>query len=449
MIERYSTPEFIELWSEKTKYNIWLEVEAAATASLYDDGLIPEGIADKIKNIKITEKAIKDIKSIEKDVRHDVIAFVTYLEQKLGENGRWVHRGMTSSDVVDTAFALQLVKASDLLIKDLTNLIEVLIFMSIQHQDTLMMGRSHGVNAEPITFGVMLAGHLAEFKRARARLNSAKAEISVGKLSGAVGTYVHLSPMAERLAMDRLGLRQEPVSTQIVPRDRHAFFFMTIALIATSIERLATNIRHLQKTETKEIAEGFSKKQKGSSAMPHKRNPILCENLCGLARVVRGYLTPAFEDVVLWHERDISHSSVERIIAPDATSTLSFMLQRMAKIIGNLEVDVQRMSQNVSKNQLYESENLMLALVDKGMSRKEAYEIVQPLALKAYNEDIPFVPMVLGNAEMLNYLNSEELAACFNLAKYTRWTGAIIHRVANVRETDRSRTKFKEPDHFG
>ena len=355
MIERYSTPEFIELWSEKTKYNMWLRVEAAAIAALYDDGLVPEGVADKVKNIKISDKAIKDIKSIEKDVHHDVIAFITYLEQKLGEDGRWVHRGMTSSDVVDTAFALQLTAASNFLVKDLTNLIEILTFMTVQHSDTIMMGRSHGINAEPITFGIMLAGHLAEIKRARQRLSLAKEEIAVGKLSGAVGTYVHLSPKAEDLAMERLGLRAETVSTQIVPRDRHAFFFMTLALIATSIERLATNIRHLQKTETKEVAEGFGKKQKGSSAMPHKRNPILCENLCGLARVIRGYVTPALEDISLWHERDISHSSVERIIAPDATSTLSFMLQRMAKIIGNLEVDVQRMSQNVSQDQLYES----------------------------------------------------------------------------------------------
>src|SRR5262245_3555867 len=384
MIPRYSPPDFITLWSDETRFQTWLDVELAACEAMEAADLVPRGTAAEIRGKNISLDAA-EILEIEKTTRHDVIAFLTHVERLAGEPARWLHRGMTSSDVLDTSFAMLLVRAADELIARTERLAAALAARAKEHAHTPMIGRSHGIHAEPVTFGVVLAGHLAEVKRGRARLVAARKEIAVGKIAGAVGTYVHLDPEIERRALAALGLEPETVATQVVARDRHAAFFSALAIVAASVERLGTNVRHWQRTEVGEAEERFAKGQKGSSAMPHKRNPVLSENICGLARVVRSAVVPALEDVALWHERDISHSSVERMIAPDATATLAFVLDRAASVVEGLVVYPERMQKNLElSGGLFFSEGVMLALVATGMPRQRAYEIVQKSAMRAF-----------------------------------------------------------------
>jgi adenylosuccinate lyase len=369
------------------------------------------------------------IDEIEKTTRHDVIAFLTHVEELAGAEARWLHRGMTSSDVLDTSFALLLVRATDAILARLGKLVEALDRRAVEHAKTPMIGRSHGIHAEPITFGVALAGHLAEMKRARVRLGVARAEIAVGKVSGAVGTYAHLSPSIEARTLGALGLSPETVSTQVVARDRHAAYFSTLAVVAAGIERLATNVRHWQRTEVAEAEERFTAGQKGSSAMPHKRNPISSENLCGLARMVRAYAAPALEDVALWHERDISHSSAERMIAPDATTTLAFMLERATSLVDGLVVYPENLRKNLERTDgLFFSEAILLRLVDKGLARQDAYVIVQKSAMKAIAGQGTFRQNLEGDADVARHLSAGDIAEAFNLEHALRHAEAIVAR---------------------
>jgi len=428
MIPRYTSKPFAELWSDRTKYETWLEVELAACDALERAGQVPRGTAEAIreKQLKLDPAAIE---RIEQKTRHDVIAFLTHVEELAGDPARWLHRGMTSSDVLDTSFALLLVRASDLLVERTDTLIEKLAARAREHAKTPLIGRSHGIHAEPTTFGVALAGHLAEMRRGRQRLLRAREEIAVGKIAGAVGTYAHLSPEIEAEALEKLGLRAETVSTQVVARDRHAAFFSALALLAAGIERLATNVRHWQRTEVGEAEERFSAGQKGSSAMPHKRNPILSENLCGLARAVRAAVIPAYENIALWHERDISHSSVERLIAPDATNTLGFMLERAAGLVEGLVVYPERLEQNLSlTGGLFFSEGVMLALVDKGLLRQTAYEMVQRSAMRAFRREGEFRALLGADPDVSSRLTPGELDACFDLAHTLRYAEVIVER---------------------
>ena len=428
MIPRYTSKPFAELWSDRTKYETWLEVELAACDALERAGQVPRGTAEAIreKQLKLDPAAIE---RIEQKTRHDVIAFLTHVEELAGDPARWLHRGMTSSDVLDTSFALLLVRASDLLVERTDTLIEKLATRAREHAKTPLIGRSHGIHAEPTTFGVALAGHLAEMRRGRQRLLRAREEIAVGKIAGAVGTYAHLSPEIEAEALEKLGLRAETVSTQVVARDRHAAFFSALALLAAGIERLATNVRHWQRTEVGEAEERFSAGQKGSSAMPHKRNPILSENLCGLARAVRAAVIPAYENIALWHERDISHSSVERLIAPDATNTLGFMLERAAGLVEGLVVYPERLEQNLSlTGGLFFSEGVMLALVDKGLLRQTAYEMVQRSAMRAFRREGEFRALLGADPDVSSRLTPGELDACFDLAHTLRYAEVIVER---------------------
>ena len=428
MIPRYTPREFSELWSDRTRYQIWLEVELAACEAMEGAGLVPGGTASTIrdKHIALDPAAIE---TIERTTRHDVIAFLTHVEELAGEPARWLHRGMTSSDVLDTSFAVQLTRAADMLLERTTKLEAALERRAVEHVKTPLIGRSHGIHAEPVTFGVVLAGHLAEVRRGRKRLELAKQEIAVGKIAGAVGTYAHLAPEIEARALSSLGLTPETVSTQIVSRDRHAAFFSALALLAAAIERFATNVRHWQRTEVGEAEEKFAKGQKGSSAMPHKRNPVLSENLCGLARVVRAALTPALENVALWHERDISHSSVERMLAPDATATLGFMLERATGIVDGLVVYAERMQQNRGRSGgLFFSEGVMLSLVEKGLARQKAYEMVQRNAMKAFAGEGDFRALLGQDADIAQLLSSDELDRCFDLDHALRWADTIVKR---------------------
>ncbi|MFO0592058.1 MAG: adenylosuccinate lyase [Polyangiaceae bacterium] len=428
MIPRYTPKDFAELWSPDTRFAVWLDVELAACEALEAHGLVPTGAAAAIRDKKIALDPAR-IDEIEATVKHDVIAFLTHVEERAGADARWLHRGMTSSDVLDTSLAVLLSRAADLLLARMDRYVAALSARADEHRATVMMGRSHGMHAEPVTFGVVLAGHLAEAKRGRARLRAAREEIAVGKIAGAVGTYAHLSPEIEAAALGKLGLSPETVATQIVARDRHAAFFGALALIAAGIERLATNVRHWQRTEVAEAEEKFTRGQKGSSAMPHKRNPIVSENLCGLARVVRGALTPAIEDVALWHERDISHSSVERMIAPDATTTLGYMLDRAAALVEGLVVNVDGMRRNFDRTgQLCFSEGVLLALVDKGRARQSAYELVQRAAMRALHGDGAFAANLGEDAEVRALLSAEELARCFDLEHALRHAGTIVDR---------------------
>ncbi len=428
MIPRYTPKDFAELWSPETRYAVWLDVELAACEALEAHGLVPQGAAAAVRDKKISLDPAR-IEEIEATVKHDVIAFLTHVEERAGADARWLHRGMTSSDVLDTSLAVLLVRAADLLLARLDRYVAALAARADEHRATVMMGRSHGMHAEPVTFGVVLAGHLAEAKRGRARLLAARAEIAVGKIAGAVGTYAHLAPDLEALALGKLGLTGETAATQIVARDRHAAFFSALALVAAGIERLATNVRHWQRTEVNEAEERFTRGQKGSSAMPHKRNPIVSENLCGLARVVRGALTPALEDVALWHERDISHSSVERMIAPDATTTLGYMLDRAAALVEGLVVNAEGMRRNFDRTgELCFSEGVLLALVDKGRARQSAYELVQRSAMRAFGGDGTFRKNLSEDAEVMALLSPEELARCFDLDHALRHAGAIVDR---------------------
>lgn len=428
MIPRYTPEAFAELWSERTKYSIWLEVELAACEALETNGLVPQGTAAAIRAKNISVDA-GEINRIEKTTRHDVIAFLTHVEALAGEPARYLHRGMTSNDVNDSCFAILLTRASDLLLERTDVLIEKLAARAREHARTPMIGRSHGIHAEPVTFGIVLAGHLAEVKRGRLRLLRAKEEIRVGKIAGAVGTYAHLSPEIEQQALAKLGLEPETVATQVVARDRHASFFSALALLAAAIERLATNVRHFQRSEVGEAEERFARGQKGSSAMPHKRNPILSENLCGLARVVRAAVTPALENIVLWHERDISHSSVERMIAPDATTTLGFMLERAAGLVEGLVVYPERLKHNLELSRgLFFSEAVLLSLVDKGLPRQRAYEMVQRNAMRAFEGDGDFRALLGADSDVAVRLTPSELDACFDLEHALRYAERIVER---------------------
>jgi len=428
MIPRYTPSEFEALWSSATRYATWFDVELAACEAMEHEKLVPAGTAGRLRAKKIALDADR-IDEIERITRHDVIAFLTHVEELAGDDARWLHRGMTSSDVLDTSLALLLVRATDALGQRLDKLIGALDRRAAEHARTPMIGRSHGIHAEPITFGVALAGHLAEMKRARTRLTAARAEIAVGKIAGAVGTYAHLSPAIEARALASLGLRAETVSTQIVPRDRHAAFFGALAVIAAGIERLATNVRHWQRTEVGEAEERFTAGQKGSSAMPHKRNPISSENLCGLARMVRAYALPALENVALWHERDISHSSAERMMAPDATTTLAFMLERAATLIEGLVVYPGAQKKNLEQTGgLFFSEGVLLALVEKGMPRQEAYVLVQQSAMKAIEGNGGFRENLEADGDVSKRLTRAEISRIFDLEHALRHAEAIVAR---------------------
>ena len=428
MIPRYSRPEMAAIWTPEKKFKIWFEIEAHACDAQAELGVIPKAAAAAVWERGAFEVARID--AIEREVKHDVIAFLTNLAEHVGEEARFVHQGMTSSDVLDTCLAVQLTQASDILLADLDALLAALERRAREHKMTPTVGRSHGIHAEPVTFGLKLAGYHAEFARNRARLAAARAEIATCAISGAVGTFANIDPRVEAHVAAQLGLTVEPVSTQIIPRDRHAMFFATLAVIASSIERLATEIRHLQRSEVREAEEFFSEGQKGSSAMPHKRNPVLTENLTGLARLVRMTVTPALENVATWHERDISHSSVERMIGPDATVTLDFALARLTGVIEKLTVYPENMRANMdSLGGLIHSQRVLLALTQAGMSREDAYQAVQRCAMPVWLEGADFLTNLRGDAAVTAHLSDDELAALFDLAYHTKHVDTIFARV--------------------
>jgi adenylosuccinate lyase len=428
VIPRYTPADFAELWSQARRYKVWLGVELAACDAMEKAGVIPRGTAAAIRAKSIVVDPAR-IEELERTVKHDVIAFLTHVEELAGAEARWLHRGMTSSDVLDTSLALLLRDAADMLMARCDRLLAALAKRSLEHARTPMIGRTHGIFAEPITFGLALAGHHAELVRGRARLEAAKREIAVGKIAGAVGTYAHLSPEIERQALAALGLTPETVATQIVARDRHAAYFASLALVAAGIERLATNVRHWQRSEVAEAEEAFTAGQKGSSAMPHKRNPILSENLCGLARVVRAAIVPALEDVALWHERDISHSAVERMIAPDATATLAFMLDRAADLVEGLVVYQEHMKTNLDQAaELYFSEAVLLALVEAGAPRQEAYAVVQRSAMRAWRGEGRFRDLLAADDEVKTKLSAVRLDELFSLDHALAHIPAILQR---------------------
>jgi adenylosuccinate lyase len=434
MIPRYSPPDMMELWSSDTRFQVWLEVELAACEAMEHEKLVPEGTAASIRKAPLQLDSAR-IDEIEQTVKHDVIAFLTHVEEQVGAPARWLHRGMTSSDVLDTSLAVLLVRTCDALIVRQKEFIKTLISKAQTYAQTPMMGRSHGIHAEPITFGMALAGHLAEANRGLLRLRLARKEVAFGKIAGAVGTYAHLSPSVEQRALSSLGLQPETVSTQVVPRDRHAYFFSTLALVAAGIERLAINVRHWQRTEVSEAEEAFTSGQKGSSAMPHKKNPILSENLCGLARLVRGYASPALEDVALWHERDISHSSVERMIAPDASATMAFMLDRATKLVAGLVVNETNLHNNLNlTGGLFFSEAVLLRLIEKGLARQEAYVFVQRNAMKARSGKQSFPSCLCEDAEVAKYLTDFEIQEAFNLHHHLRHAKTIVDRACQEAE---------------
>ena len=430
MIPRYTPKDMATLWSDKTRFSVWLDVELAACEAMERAKLVPPGTATAIRAKQIVLDPAR-IDEIERTVKHDVIAFLTHVEELAGADARWLHRGMTSSDLLDTSLAALLVRAADALIARQVAYTAALVARAREHATTPMIGRSHGIHAEPITFGVALAGHAAEAARGVERLRAARAEIAVGKIAGAVGTYAHISPEIERDALSGLGLAAETVSTQVVARDRHAAFFVALAVVGAGIERFATNVRHWQRNEVGEAEEAFTVGQKGSSAMPHKRNPILSENLTGLARMLRGYALPALEDVALWHERDISHSSVERMIAPDATTTLAFMQDRAKSLVEGLVVYPERLRQNLDRTGgLFFSEALLLALVETGLPRQEAYVLVQRNAMKALKEGHDFQASLLADSEVVARLGAEKIRAAFDLSHALRYATEIVGRVS-------------------
>jgi adenylosuccinate lyase len=431
MIPRYSRPEMALIWAPETRFRIWFEIEAHAAAAMAEIGVIPKEAAKVIwdKGSKATFDVAR-IDAIEAETKHDVIAFLTHLAELVGPEARFVHQGLTSSDILDTCFNVQLVRAADLLIIDLDHLLAALKRRALEHKTTPTIGRSHGIHAEPTTFGVKLAYAYAEFARARERLEAARKEVATCALSGAVGTFANVDPRIEVYVAEKMGLTPEPVSTQVIPRDRHAMYFATLAVVASSVERLATEVRHLQRTEVLEAEEFFSAGQKGSSAMPHKRNPVLSENLTGLARMVRAYALPAMENVALWHERDISHSSVERMIGPDATVTLDFALARLTGIIDKLVVYPENMQKNLDKlGGLHNSQRVLLALTQAGASREDAYKLVQRNAMKTWLEGKDFLTELKGDKEVTDKVNAKELEAMFDLGYHLRHVDTIFARV--------------------
>jgi adenylosuccinate lyase len=428
MIPRYSRPEMARIWEPEAKFGIWLKIETYAAQAMAELGLIPKQAADAVRKRGGFDAARID--QIEREVKHDVIAFLTSVSEHVGPEARFLHAGLTSSDVLDTCFNVQLVQAADLLIADVDALLAALKARAFEFKDTLTVGRSHGVHAEPTTFGLKLATAYAEFARARERLVRAREEVATCAISGAVGTFAHVDPRVEAYVAKKLGLTPEPISTQVIPRDRHAAYFATLAVVASSIERLATEIRHLQRTEVLEAEEYFSEGQKGSSAMPHKRNPVLSENLTGLARVVRAYAQPALEDVALWHERDISHSSVERVIGPDATIALDFALVRLTGIIKGLVVYPERMRANLKRlGGLIHSQRVLLALTEAGVPREEAYRMVQRNAMKVWDTGADFQAALLADKDVTKALSPDEIKAQFDLGYHTKHVNTIFARV--------------------
>jgi adenylosuccinate lyase len=431
MIPRYTRPEMAAIWDPQTRYRIWFEIEAHAADAMAKLGMIPKSAAKKIRaRGRDAVFDIARIDAIEREVKHDVIAFLTHLAEIVGPEARFVHQGMTSSDVLDTCFNVQLKRAADLLIADLDALLAALKRRAFEHKRTPTIGRSHGIHAEPTTFGLKLAVAYAEFDRARERMVAAREEISTCAISGAVGTFAQIDPRVEAHVAKAMGLRVEPVSTQIIPRDRHAMYFAVLGVVASSAERLATEIRHLQRTEVLEAEEFFSEGQKGSSAMPHKRNPVLSENVTGLARMVRAYVTPALEDVALWHERDISHSSVERMIGPDATATLDFALARLAGIIDKLVVYPLTMQKNLDRlGGLVHSQRVLIALTQNGVAREEAYRLVQRNAMKVWGGESDFLSLLKADKDVRKHLSEAELKANFDLAYHFKHVDTIFARV--------------------
>jgi len=431
MIPRYTRPEMATIWDPQTRFRIWFEIEAHATDALAELGIVPKDAAKAIwAKGKDASFDIARIDEIEREVKHDVIAFLTHLAEIVGPEARFVHQGMTSSDVLDTCLNVQLVRAADLLIADVDKVLAALRRRAFEHKMTPMVGRSHGIHAEPTTFGLKLASGYAEFARGRERLVAARREVATCAISGAVGTFAQIAPAVEAHVAKAMGLAVEPISTQVIPRDRHAMYFATLAVVAASMERLATEIRHLQRTEVLEAEEYFSPGQKGSSAMPHKRNPVLSENLTGLARMVRAYVTPALENVVLWHERDISHSSVERMIGPDATVTLDFALNRLAGLIDRLVVYPENMRRNLDRlGGLVHSQRVLLALTQKGSAREDAYRLVQRNAMKVWQEGGDFQALLMADPDVRKYLSAAEIAANFDLGYHLKEVDTIFARV--------------------
>jgi adenylosuccinate lyase len=431
MIPRYSRPEMAAIWEPQTRFRIWFEIEAHAADALAEIGTIPKAAAktvwDKAKNATFD---VARIDEIERETKHDVIAFLTHLAEIVGPEARFVHQGMTSSDVLDTCFNVQLVRATDILIKDVDALLAALKRRAVEHKMTPTIGRSHGIHAEPVTFGLKLAQAYAEFDRCKQRLIAARKEVATCAISGAVGTFANIDPRVEEHVAKKMGLTVEPVSTQVIPRDRHAMYFATLAVVASSIERLATEIRHLQRSEVYEAEEFFSEGQKGSSAMPHKRNPVLTENLTGLARMVRAYSVPAMENVALWHERDISHSSVERMIGPDATVTLDFALMRLAGVVDKLLVYPQNMQKNLDRlGGLVHSQRVLLALTQKGVSREDAYQLVQRNAMPVWRGEGDFLALLKKDADVKARLSDAELEELFDLGYHLKHVDTIFKRV--------------------
>ena len=438
MIPRYSRPEMTAIWSQETKFRIWFEIEAHATDALAELGVVPKEAARTIwEKGGAATFDVERIDEIERVTKHDVIAFLTHLAEIVGPDARFVHQGMTSSDVLDTCFNVQLVRATDLLLKDMDALLAAIERRAFEYKDAVCIGRSHGIHAEPVTFGLKMAEAHAEFARCRERLVFARKEIATCAISGAVGTFANIDPRVEEHVAEAMGLAVEPVSTQVIPRDRHAMFFSVLGVIASSVERLAVEIRHLQRTEVLEAEEYFSPGQKGSSAMPHKRNPVLTENLTGLARMVRAYALPAMENVALWHERDISHSSVERMIGPDATVTLDFALARLAGVVDKLLVYPERMVGNMDRlGGLVHSQRILLALTQKGVSREDAYRLVQRNAMKVWDSyqkagaaSVDFREELLKDEDVRAALSEAEIAENFDLGYHTKHVDTIFRRV--------------------
>ena len=428
MINRYSRKELTDIWSEENKYKIWLDVEIAAAQAMEKLGQIPRGVSSIVR--KKARINVKRIHQIEAQVKHDVIAFLTSVTEKAGIKARYLHQGMTSSDVLDTSFNIQMVQSGKIILKDLDLLLKVLKKQAKKYKFTPCMGRSHGIHAEPITFGLKLASFYEEFKRNRKRLVNAIDEVSTCAISGAVGTFANISPNVEKHVAQKLGLKVEPISTQVIPRDRHAFYFSVLGIIAGSIERVATEIRHLQRTEVYELQEYFSKKQKGSSAMPHKKNPILSENLSGLARMVRSAVTPALENIALWHERDISHSSVERNIGPDTNITLDFALVRLTNILDNMIVYPKKMLENlnITKGLIF-SQELMLELTKHGLSREKSYKMVQSYAKKCFAENLDLFNVIQSNKFIMSNISPKRLKSIFSYSKHFKNVNLIFRRV--------------------
>ena len=428
MINRYSRKELRKIWEEKNKYQIWLDIEIAAAIAMEKLKLIPKGVAAKVKRKAAIN--VDRIHKIESKIHHDVIAFLTSISEKVGKEGKFLHSGMTSSDVLDTAFNIQLVQSGKIILKDIDEVLKILKKKSLRYKNTICIGRSHGIHAEPTTFGLKLASFYAEFKRNKKRMENAIQEVSTCAISGAVGTFANIDPKVEAYVAKKFNLKIEPISTQVIPRDRHAFYFSTLGIIAGSIERVSTEIRNLQKTELQEVEEFFDKKQKGSSAMPHKKNPILSENLTGLARMIRSYVLPALENISLWHERDISHSSVERNIGPDSTITLDFALNRLNNILKNMNVYPKKMIKNlnITKGLIF-SQKVMIELTKRGFSREKAYSLVQKNAQKAWEKNMSLYESLSKDSLINKKISNKELIKMFDINYHTKRINIIYKRV--------------------